>query len=902
MTTIYLSSTYEDLKEYREVVYKALRQSGYDVIAMEDYVAADQRPVEKCLEDVAKADIYVGIFAFRYGYVPPESHKNRDGLSITELEFRQAESFKKPCLAFVVSETKSWPPMFDDARKGKDKGERINRLRQYLLTEKLGSSFSEPYELASLVQAAVTKHLHDSNPPSGTTGSEPLAVVAIWDIEKDGSPYPGLMHFTRKHARVFFGRDVELCEILDRMRQPPGRFIIISGDSGVGKSSVVDAGILPKLEDGSVPGGETCVTVRMVPGQANQPFAALMTALGAYAARAGLRPDAIIEDLKRSAESFTEQIRKIISGGTDGKQLVLFVDQMEELFTAQDVGESNMFLTHLFRAAQEKALWVIATIRSDHLHFCHRHPEMLGVLKGSGHYPLGPVAPYMMTDMIVKPAQCAGLTVSDAFAKRIVSDTLAFRSLENSESDTANLPLLAFVLDRLFQNRVDHSLSEEAYKAMGGVSGAIAEHVRAVEKELRQADGSKAGDRLATIFHSLVIVKEEGLPTRNRPLLSDFPAELDTSVNRLVNARLLRTEGEGDTATVSVSHEKLFEAWPALRDYISENKKGLMDQTLLQSRARKWADMGKPWFSGLASRRELKDFRQTAVSTPGTKTYLDASGRAWWIKSCGGLAAVLIFVVIAKAWQEGLSVDYTLLKGKSFFTKIHREPEMVVVEGREFKMGDFDNRGDRDARPVHDVQIKRFALGKYEVTFDEYDRFALVTGRGLSFDQGWGRGGHPVINVSWEDARDFAKWLSDETGKKYRLPSEAEWEYAARSGGKDQIWAGTSDEKQLAEYAVFEKSRTESTRGKRKANDLGLHDMSGNVWEWIEDCWHEDYTGAPKDGRAWDEGDRGQCGQRVLRGGSWINYPRNLRSSNRHRSGADTRNSYIGFRLAQDIN
>jgi formylglycine-generating enzyme required for sulfatase activity len=369
-----------------------------------------------------------------------------------------------------------------------------------------------------------------------------------------------------------------------------------------------------------------------------------------------------------------------------------------------------------------------------------------------------------------------------------------------------------------------------------------------------------------------------------------------------VNARLLRTEGEGDTATVSVSHEKLFEAWPALRDYISENKKGLMDQTLLQSRARKWADMGKPWFSGLASRRELKDFRQTAVSTPGTKTYLDASGRAWWIKSCGGLAAVLIFVVIAKAWQEGLSVDYTLLKGKSFFTKIHREPEMVVVEGREFKMGDFDNRGDRDARPVHDVQIKRFALGKYEVTFDEYDRFALVTGRGLSFDQGWGRGGHPVINVSWEDARDFAKWLSDETGKKYRLPSEAEWEYAARSGGKVQIWAGTSDEKQLAEYAVFEKSRTESTRGKRKANDLGLHDMSGNVWEWIEDCWHEDYTGAPKDGRAWDEGDRGQCGQRVLRGGSWINYPGNLRSSNRHRSGADTRNSYIGFRLAQDIN
>jgi len=110
MTTIYLSSTYEDLKEYREVVYKALRKSGYDFIAMEDYVATDQRPVDKCLEDLRKANIYVGIFAFRYGYVPPDSHGNPDKLSITELEFRQAESLKKPCLTFVVNESKACRP------------------------------------------------------------------------------------------------------------------------------------------------------------------------------------------------------------------------------------------------------------------------------------------------------------------------------------------------------------------------------------------------------------------------------------------------------------------------------------------------------------------------------------------------------------------------------------------------------------------------------------------------------------------------------------------------------------------------------------------------------------------------------------------------------------------------
>jgi len=162
MTTIYLSSTYEDFKQYRSVVFDALRKSGHRVIAMEDYVAADQRPVDKCLKDVSDANLYIGVFAFRYGYVPPETHGNPDRLSIAELEFRAAESLKKPCLTFIVNESKAWPPMFDDARKAEDKGERINRLRQYLLTEKMASSFSEPFELAALVLAAVTKCLEDN--------------------------------------------------------------------------------------------------------------------------------------------------------------------------------------------------------------------------------------------------------------------------------------------------------------------------------------------------------------------------------------------------------------------------------------------------------------------------------------------------------------------------------------------------------------------------------------------------------------------------------------------------------------------------------------------------------------------------------------------------------------------
>src|SRR4051794_18827931 len=114
MTAIYLSSTYEDLKDFRQAVFDALRKAGYTVIAMEDYVAADARPVDKCLKDVAASDIYVGLFAFRYGYIPPVAHGNPDGLSITELEFRCAAKSSKPCLAFVVDEKTPWPRVYDD--------------------------------------------------------------------------------------------------------------------------------------------------------------------------------------------------------------------------------------------------------------------------------------------------------------------------------------------------------------------------------------------------------------------------------------------------------------------------------------------------------------------------------------------------------------------------------------------------------------------------------------------------------------------------------------------------------------------------------------------------------------------------------------------------------------------
>ncbi len=190
---------------------------------------------------------------------------------------------------------------------------------------------------------------------------------------------------------------------------------------------------------------------------------------------------------------------------------------------------------------------------------------------------------------------------------------------------------------------------------------------------------------------------------------------------------------------------------------------------------------------------------------------------------------------------------------------------------------------------IRPVTVKPFAMGKYEVTFQEYDRYVELTGGRSPGDESWGREKRPVINVSWDDAVAYAKWLSQATGKRYRLPTESEWEYAARSGGKDEIWAGTSDEEQLADYAVYDQRRTTEPVGSKKPNGLGLFDMSGNVWEWVEDCWHDNYEEAPTDGSAWLEVNGGDCGERVVRGGSWGGTPVDLRVSDRGRYSTDAR-------------
>jgi len=221
--------------------------------------------------------------------------------------------------------------------------------------------------------------------------------------------------------------------------------------------------------------------------------------------------------------------------------------------------------------------------------------------------------------------------------------------------------------------------------------------------------------------------------------------------------------------------------------------------------------------------------------------------------------------------------------------------EMVKIPAGSFLMGSMgsadNDKSDYDDRekPQHRVNLQEFYVGKYLVTQEQYQ---VVMGNNRSRFKDNSK--NPLESVSWDDAQEFCQKLSEKTGKKYRLPSEAEWEYACRAGTQTRYYFGDNADL-LGEYAWYRDNSASKTHpvGQKKPNNWGLYDMYGNVWEWCEDVWHENYKNAPTDGTAWND-DRFQI-YRVLRGGSWYGNPRACRSA--YRTYYDSRGSYFGFRV-----
>lgn len=235
-------------------------------------------------------------------------------------------------------------------------------------------------------------------------------------------------------------------------------------------------------------------------------------------------------------------------------------------------------------------------------------------------------------------------------------------------------------------------------------------------------------------------------------------------------------------------------------------------------------------------------------------------------------------------------------------TTVYKEadvrPQMVKVEGGWFNMGSSD--GDNDEKPVHRVRVDSFAIAKYEVTFDEYDRFCEMTGREKPDDNGWGRGKKPVINVSWTDANEYCRWLGSITGQKFRLPTEAEWEFAAKGGIKNQglRYSGSDNINEVGWHSGNSGGTTHDV-GTRRPNELDIYDMNGNVWEWCSDWYNETYYASSS-----ERNPKGPLSgiYHSLRGGSWYSFDgRVCRNTVRVRDTAEYKDNTAGFRVVREL-
>ena len=395
-----------------------------------------------------------------------------------------------------------------------------------------------------------------------------------------------------------------------------------------------------------------------------------------------------------------------------------------------------------------------------------------------------------------------------------------------------------------------------------------------------------------------------------------------------------------------MAHEAIFRRWDKLRNWIAAEREFLAWRTGLEAARRAWQEtldslkndallMGaaltqaQSWFTkrrddlpvidqdfiDQSCRRERRA-RSRARRVQALVYVLlvgSIAGLIGWINQSYLREQVKWYTTVrpymlrqVRPYVLTAAAERALKPGDSFRECAKDCPEMVVVPAGEFMMGSpadesdhYDNEG-----PLHKVTIARpLAVSKFEVTFEQWDACVAFGTCAHVPDSNLGRGRQPVINVNWDHAQQYVAWLSKMTGRPYRLLSEAEWEYAARAGTTTAYSWGDDFGKNNANCngcgSEWDSRRTAPV-GSFAPNQFGLYDMQGNVWEWVEDCLHANYEGAPNDGSAWIA--QGDCNNRVIRGGSWVGYPVGLRSALRFWFTADDHGIDVGFRVARPLN
>jgi formylglycine-generating enzyme required for sulfatase activity len=763
---------------------------------------------------------------------------------------------------------------------------------------------------------------------------------------------------------------VEALDRLRGLRETtPPRLLVILGASGAGKSSFLRAGLIPRLarDDRNFLPLPIIRPERVaISGEAGllSALESAFAASGIAVTRADLRVaiQAGAAKLRPLLQALAEKATPVASDTAKAKPpaLILSVDQAEELFLAEAQDEAQPFLALLRDLLNSDTPDVIAvfTIRSDNYERLQLAKELQGVRQEMLSLP--PMPRGSFAEVVKGPAQRLEGTQRTLDVEETLVDAL-LADIEAGDAKDA-LPLLAFTLERLYgEYQASGNLKLSQYNELGRVKGSIE---AAVERALKAADTDPAipkdrVTRLALLRRGLIpwlagVDPDTGARRRRVARLSEIPVEARPLIQHLVEQRLLATDVNKDTgeATIEPAHEALLRQWGLLGGWLTEDAGLLAVLERVKRSSSDWAanNRGRAWLTHAADRLATAE---RLSARPDLAANLDSTDHAY-IAACrkaeadakrgrrllqGTIYALLIGAIFGLvAWINQSDIrhqwrswwvtrpykdvqfrpyvltaakEQALKPGDSFKECASDCPEMIVIPAGSFKMGSLttDSGYQPNEEPQHDVTIaKSLAISKFELTFADWN--ACVIGGGCNGykpnDQGWGQGQQPVINVNLKDAQQYAAWLAQVTGKTYRLPSESEYEYAARAGtltvypwGNDIELNGTA----MANCEDCGASKWETIQtapvGSFAPNQFGLYDMEGNVWEWTEDCEHDNYSGAPTDGSAWTEG--GNCNNHMVRGGPWVLSHDNLRSAYRIGTATVDRGRDLGFRVVRTL-
>ncbi len=788
------------------------------------------------------------------------------------------------------------------------------------------------------------------------------------------APYRGLAAMEEKDSDYFFGREHETIEILAALAGTPEKLSILLGNSGVGKSSLAQAGVLAALKRQGWPDGATDAGEWPHAFSESRRWCFLSMRPGAEPLRALVEVFLETWQLDRTSTEWpirrAEWCEALLNGRLTLGDLIdqtarrhaelqhpeplaflLYIDQGEELYVRADIQQRARFSALLAEALEKRRLHAMMSLRADFFGELQADEPLYRVHR---QISVPPLRESQIRAVVSRPAEL----LAARFETERIAETIARRTAEDSTQDAGALPLLSYLLDDMWTQMVERGdgilrLPEQAFELGGVLVGRaesfIASHPDSVEK-------------LRSIFTlKLATVREDGEPTRRSARRSEFSDEEWRLVSDLADHpyRLLITAtlndgsddaGSSGAATSSpsethaeVAHEAIFRRWTRLREWIAGEREFLAWRSQLETARRAWAatpEQLRPGalLMGLSLFQAQKWLAKRADDiAPADRDFIIVSHktadrqRLRVRMALGALAAVILVGLVGwmnerairETWRWMMVVrpymvsdvrphvltaeaEHALKPGDSFRECAGACPEMVVVPPGSFVMGSPADESGHSANesPQHQVTFARpLAVSRFEVTFADWDACATYGDcRATVRENGWGREKQPVIDVTWDDAKRYVAWLSRMTGRNYRLLSETEWEYAARAGS-ETAYSWGNDVGQARANCNGCGSQWDAVKpapvGSFAPNAFGLYDMHGNVWEWVEDCYHATYDGAPNDGTAWRDG--GECDRPVIRGGSFNAAPRNIRSGLRGRGPTGGKANDIGFRVARTI-